>query len=137
MINDQEFLHGAAFLRLINLGQPVTITHASSIHASLYMVNSKEKSSGILFKVSTKARSAWSFSFSEQEDFAVKKLKIDHPGVYFFAALICHKDGICCLSEDQIISVFDVNNPSFRGQRVSVSRKPYGSYHITGMGKIF
>jgi hypothetical protein len=137
MISDQEFLHGAAFLRLINLGHPVTVTHAPSIHPSIYLVNSITKLSGVLFKVSTKARSAWSFTFSAQEDVAIKTLKSENQGISFFAALVCHKDGICCLSEDQLLSVFDDNDNSiFDGQRISVSRKSCGSYHVNGARRL-
>lgn len=136
MISDQEFLYGAAFLRLINLGQPVTITHESSIHSSIYIINSFAKSSGILFKVSTKSRSAWSFTFSNKEDTAINILKSKHPDIEFFAALICHKDGICCLSEHQLSEVFENSKLIYAGQRVSVSRKPHGSYYVSGPKKV-
>lgn len=136
MISDQEFLHGAAFLRLINLGQPITVTHASSIHPSIYIISSLTKSSGILFKVSTKSRSAWSFAFSAQEDEAINTLKSKHQDIKFFTALICHKDGICCLSESQLLSVFDDNLLNFEGQRISVSRKSGESYHVNGAKRV-
>jgi hypothetical protein len=136
MISDQEFLHGAAFLRLINLGQPITVTHASSIHSSIYVVSSPTKLSGILFKVSTKIRSAWSFTFSEQEDAAINTLRSKYPGIDFFAALVCHRDGVCCLSEDQLFKVFDSDNSTFAGQRISVSRKSHSSYHVNGAKKV-
>jgi hypothetical protein len=136
VISDQEFLHGAAFLRLINLGQVITVTHASSIHQSIYIVNSLQKLSGILFKVSTKSRSAWSFVFSAQEDAAIRVLKSKYQDIKFFAALVCHKDGVCCLSEEQLLSVFGSLDPIFEGQRVSVSRKPNSSYHVNGSRKL-
>ncbi|NJK28723.1 MAG: hypothetical protein HC851_09755 [Acaryochloris sp. RU_4_1] len=136
MISDQEFLHGAAFLRLINLGQPITVTHAPTIHPSIYIVSSLTKVSGILFKISTKSRSAWSFTFSAQEDTAISTLKSKHLGIEFFAALVCHRDGICCLSEDQLFAVFDSDKSIFAGQRISVSRKSCGSYHINGAKKV-
>ncbi len=136
MISDQEFLHGAAFLRLINLGQPVTVTHAASIHSSIYIVSSLTKLSGILFKVSTKSRSAWSFTFSDQEGKAISILKSKYPVIEFFAALVCHKDGVCCLSEEQLFEVFDSDSPTFAGQRISVSRKSHSSYHVNGAKRV-
>jgi len=132
MISDQEFLHGAAFLRLINTGQTITVTHASFVHPSIYVVRSLTKLSGILFKVSTKSRSAWSFTFSEQECVAINTLKTKYQGISFFAALVCYKDGVCCLSEAQLLSVFDADDQMFEGQRISVSRKSHGSYHVNG-----
>ena len=136
MISDQEFLHGAAFLRLMNIAQPITVTHVSSIHTSIYIVKSLTKLSGILFKVSTKPRSAWAFSFSAQEDTAINMLKSKYPDINFFTAFVCHKDGICCLSEAQLFAVFDSDRPIFTGQRISVARKSSGSYHISGAKKV-
>jgi hypothetical protein len=137
MISDQEFLHGAAFLRLVNLGQPITVTHVLSVHPSIYLVSSLTRLSGILFKVSTKSRSAWSFTFSSQEDEAIKTLKSKYPNIEFFVALVCHKDGVCCLSEKQLLSIFGDNHETFEKQRVSVSRKPGGSYHVNGCNKLY
>lgn len=67
MINDREFLLGAAFHRLINFGEKVTITPLPNLHSSLYFVETKITKSVILFKISTKPKSSWSFSFSDGE----------------------------------------------------------------------
>lgn len=136
MISDQEFLHGAAFLRLINLGQPVTITHVPHIHSSIYVVRSHVRVAGVLFKVSTKSRSAWPFIFTAQENTAITMLNVKYPEIEFFVALVCQKDGVCCLSERQLKEIFGSQCPTFTGQRVSVSRKPNGSYHISGANKV-
>lgn len=136
MIQDKEFLHGAAFLRLINQGQCITVSQVSSIDLSpsIYIIKSDQKVSAVLFKISTKPRSAWSFSFTDQEDKAIDRLKSSYRDINFFVALICHKDGICCLSEDQLLSVFDHDHKEciFEGQRISVSRKSNSSYSISG-----
>ncbi len=57
MINDQEFLHGAAFLRLIDHGEQIKITHSSWIHPSIYLVDTGNSKSAILFEVSKKPKS--------------------------------------------------------------------------------
>ncbi|MEI2580981.1 hypothetical protein [Scytonema sp. PRP1] len=134
MLNDQEFLHGAAFLRLINYGELVIITHVSWIHPSIYLVETDCIKSAILFKVSNKPKSAWSFTLSSQEESALDTLDRKYPGVAAFIALICHKDGICCIPKEQLWSVLD-NTPSISGQHISVSRKAHGSYHISGPGR--
>lgn len=134
MINDQEFLHGAAFLRLINYGTRTTIFHASSLHPSLYLVETDISKSAILFKISKKPKSAWSFTLSSQEDSALDTLHNKYPNVSVFIALICHKDGICCIAEKRLRSVLD-RNAGVNGQHISVSRLTRGSYHISGPGR--
>ena len=74
MINDQDFLHGAAFLRLINYGFRISLTHASAIHQSIYLVESDRSKSAILFKVSKKATSAWILYLASQEKSALATL---------------------------------------------------------------
>jgi hypothetical protein len=134
MINDQDFLHGAAFLRLINYGYRITLTHASAIHQSIYLVESDRSKSAILFKVSKKATSAWSFTLSAQEQSALTTLYDKYPDFLAFIALVCHKDGICCIAEDRFWSIVD-RNADISVQHISVSRRPHGSYHVSGPGR--
>lgn len=134
MINDQEFLHGAAFLRLIDHGQQITITPASGIHPSIYLVDTSRSMSAILFKVSKKPKSAWSFTLSSQEESALDILHSKYDGVSVFLALICHKDGICCIPQKRLWRVLD-EDADIAGQHISVSRKAHGSYHISGPGR--
>ena len=134
MINDQEFLHGAAFLRLINYGSRITIIHASLIHPALYLLETDSSKLAVLFKVSKKPKSAWSFTLSRQEELALDTLHNKYPNVSIFIALICHKDGICCIAEEQLWSVLD-KNAGIHGQHISVSRQPRGSYHVSGPGR--
>jgi hypothetical protein len=134
MINDQEFLHGAAFLRLIDHGERLTISHASSIHSSIYLVETESRKSAILFKVSKKPKSAWSFTFSSQEELALDTLYSKYNDFSVFLAFICHKDGISCISQERLWSILD-KNAGIAGQHISVSRKTHGSYHISGPGR--
>jgi len=134
MLNDQDFLHGAAFLQLINYGERITITHASWIHSSIYLVETDSSKSAILFKVSKKPKSAWSFTFSSQEESALDILHSKYTNFSVFISLICHKDGICCLSEKRIRSVLD-GEAGIGGQYISASRQPRGSYHVSGPGR--
>jgi hypothetical protein len=99
MINDKEFLHGAAFLRLINYGHRITINHAFLIHPTIYLIETDSSKSAILFKVSKKPKSAWSFTLSVREELALDTLHSKYPDVSVFIALICHKDGICCIAD--------------------------------------
>jgi hypothetical protein len=134
MINDRDFLHGAAFLKLINYGCRITITHASAIHHSIYLVESDSSKSAILFKVSKKATSAWSFTLSVQEKSALATVSNKYPDFSTFIALVCHKDGICCIAEEQFWSIVD-RNADISDRHISVSRRPNGSYHVSGPGR--
>ncbi len=134
MINDQELLYGAAFLRLIEHGDRLTITHASWIHPSIYLVETDGSNSAVLFKVSKKPKSAWSFTLSSQEGLALDNLRIKYYNITVFFAFICHKDGICCISEERLWSILD-KDIGIAGQHISVSRKTHGSYHISGPGR--
>jgi hypothetical protein len=134
MINDQEFLHGAAFLRLINYGHRITINHASLIHPSIYLIETDSSKSALLFKVSKKPKSAWSFTLSDQEELAIDILYSKYPDASVFIALICHKDGICCIAEKRLRSVLD-KDTGISGQHISVSRQLRGSYHVSGPGR--
>jgi hypothetical protein len=70
-INDLEFLHGAAFLRLLKGTSDISVSYLSYIHSSLYTIKSSNQESAILFKISKKPTSSWSFSFSLQEENAL------------------------------------------------------------------
>ncbi len=134
MISDQDFLYGAAFLKLINFGYKVTINHCNKIHSSLYLIETDKAKSLVLFKLSKKPKSAWSFTFSLQEDIALKTLRdqyLNHP---VFLALVCHKDGICCIAVDRVLDILD-HTENISGQYISVSRRPRGRYHIRGPGR--
>jgi hypothetical protein len=134
MISDQEFLYGAAFLRLLNSGQPLTITHVYFIHPSIYLVENQKSKSAILFKVSKKPKSAWSFTFSRQETSALDKLQSQYPELSVFIALICHKDGICCIAKERLENLLNREAGTY-SQYISVSRQPRSSYHVNGSGK--
>jgi hypothetical protein len=134
-INDLEFLHGAAFLRLLKGTSYISISYLSLIHSSLYLIKSLNQESAILFKISKKPNSSWSFSFSSQEENALTSFHQTYPNVKLFIALICHRDGVCCLSEEQLWTILDPSD-GLAKQRVSVKRELRGSYYVKGTGKV-
>jgi len=132
MINDKEFIYGAAFVKLVNFGEKVTIDRVSKIHDSVYLVETNKTRSAILFKKSTKPQSAWSFTLTERDFSALDNLHQEYPEYSVFLALLCHKDGICCLTEEQLWTIIAVDAKS---QNISVSRKGSGSYRVSGPGR--
>ncbi len=134
MISDQEFLQGATLLRLINYGYRITITHASWIHSSIYLIESDSSQSVVLFKLSKKPKSAWAFTLSSQEESALSIVHSKYPEFSVFIAFICHKDGICCVGEERLRRVLDTDT-GIAGQHISVARQPHASYHVSGPGR--
>lgn len=133
MIKDCEFLEGAAFIRLVNYGHRVAISAASSIHSSIYLIETESHQSAVLFKHSTKPKSSWSFTLSSQEEDALKNLRTKYPDFYRYIAFICHRDGICCVSEKRLMNILDPAT-GIADQHISVSRKSRGSYSVSGPG---
>jgi hypothetical protein len=134
VINDCEFLEGAAFIRLVNYGYRVAIAPVSSIHSSIYLIETENHQSAVLFKHSKKPKSSWSFTLSSQEEEAFTVIHSKYPESLVFIAFICHRDGICCVSEKRLMSVIDTET-GIAGQHISVSRKPRGSYYVSGPGR--
>lgn len=69
-----------------------------------------------------------------QEEDALDTLHNKYPDATIFIALICHKDGICCIAKQRLWSVLE-QNTGISGQHISVSRQTHGSYHVSGSGR--
>jgi hypothetical protein len=134
MINDREFLYGAAFSRLVDCGIRVTIDRLSNIHPSVYIIEAENSKSAVLFKTSKKPKSSWSFTITHQEQLAIDSLALQDSHVKIFVSLICHKDGICCISKDILWDILNLQD-STSTQYISVSRKERCSYHISTSGR--
>lgn len=131
MISDQEFLQGAAFCKLISYGYRIMITHMASIHTSMYLIETNSSKSGVLFKLSKKPKSAWSFTLSSKEQIALNALSSKYPCISLFIAFICHRDGICCISQEQLWNLLNKES-SMVNYHISVSRHLNGSYRVSG-----
>lgn len=134
MISDQEFLYGAAFSRLVHYGGQISLTHLSEVHPAIYLVETNSSKSAILFKLSKKPKSTWSFTLSNQEQLAIATVSEKYSHTQIFFSLICHKDGICCISKDRLYDLLDLSE-DVSAQHISVSRKIHGSYHVSGPGR--
>ncbi|OWY65649.1 hypothetical protein B7486_40680 [cyanobacterium TDX16] len=131
MINDQEFLQGAAFSRLFSYGCQIMISHMVSIHTSMYLIETNSSKSAVLFKISKKPKSAWSFTLSSKEQIALNALSSKFPCISLFIAFICHRDGICCISQEHLWNVLD-RESSIVDHHISISRQLNGSYRVAG-----
>jgi hypothetical protein len=89
MIEKTEFYHGAALVRLIEDPRCEAIRK----HGCGYRVNQQRF---VAIKYSTKARSPWGFSFS-QEDIVRFEAAMKEFGICLIA-LVCGGDGVCAIS---------------------------------------
>jgi hypothetical protein len=100
VIRDQELLHGAALIRLLDAGEPVTICKVGDIHPSVYAVEAGNRRVTLLLKLLTRKKSPWQFTFTEGEGAALAALAEEYPDHERLLVFVCHLDGVCCLHTD-------------------------------------
>jgi hypothetical protein len=137
MLQDQELLHGAALLRLIESGNQTrtTFDFCKDLHLSMYVVTRDEARAGLLLKLSTGRRAPWGFTFTSGEEHAISVFTERHPGVPIGVGLVCGRDGICCVGLDLLENLLDPGQ-AISGKRFAVRRPQGGSYWISGPGRI-
>jgi hypothetical protein len=135
LIRDQELLHGAALIRLLDAGEPVTVAKGRDIHPSVYALEAGERRVTLLLKLSTKKKSPWQFTFTEGEGAAMAALAEAYSDHERLLAFVCHLDGVCCLPYSRLGELIeDPLAPA--GQAISVARAERGSYRVTGPGRL-
>jgi hypothetical protein len=134
MIRDQELLHGAALIRLVDSGVPVSICKADGVHQSAYVVEIGDRRVALLIKLSTKKKSPWQFTFTEVEGDALAALEESYPHHERLLVFVCHLDGVCCLPHALLAEIMDDPNVP-AGQAVSIARGDGRSYRVTGPGR--
>lgn len=134
MIRDQELLHGAAVIRLLDAGVPVSIRHAPDIHASAYLAEAGDWRVALLLKLSTRKRSPWQFTFTDGEGAALANMAERFAGHRRLLVLVCHTDGVCCLPHARLGDIMD-DPETPAGQSVSVARGDGRSYRVSGPGR--
>lgn len=137
MIRDEELLHGAAMVRLIESGDATktTVTFDKGLHLSLYRVGRAGQSAGVLMKLSTGRRSPWSFTFTPSELEAVTRYRERYPRDPFYFALVCNRDGICCAPLEVVEGLLD-SGETLEWKRIGVRRPRGGSYWLSGPGRV-
>jgi hypothetical protein len=135
VIRDQELLHGAALIRLLDAGEPVTVCKATGIHPSVYVVEAGDRRVTLLLKLSTRKKSPWQFTFTEGEGEALVALAEAYPDHERLILFVCHLDGVCCLPYGRLGEL--IEDPSApAGQAVSAARAERKSYRVTGPGRL-
>ncbi len=125
MIHEFEFYHGAVLAKIALDGKGADIQAYNSPSRSSYVIN---KNVGLYIKHSTNRLTPWSFSFSHEHQDEIQKMKDEFGQV--FVALVCGKDGIACLSFDELKHVLDDIHGDY--EWIRVSRRPREKYTIKG-----
>lgn len=140
-INNEEQFHGAAFLRLLeSLSEraPEIRISVENLHSrNLYKViaekpkllgKSKYVMFGVVIKLSTKRRSPWRYSYTQQNQDDLKNL-YDEFGETF-SVFANGEDGFACLTFSELKEVLDEIHEE--SEWVSVARKLRHEYRIAG-----
>ena len=118
MIEKEDFYHGAAIMRLIDYGHPLSFAK----HDIGYRVN---ETTFLYLKYTTKSRSPWRFTFSQEEINRLRTLSETHRRV--IVAFICGGDGVCAITAEEL---FQIGGLDLRW--VSVQRKHRERYAVSG-----
>lgn len=137
MIKDEELLHGAALVRLIESADATktAIDFDKDLHLSLYRVSRAGHRVGVLLKISTARKSPWGFTFTPSELEAVERYRERYPRDPFYFVLVCNRDGICCAPLDVVEALLD-EGETLEWKRVGVRRPRGGSYWLSGPGRV-
>lgn len=130
-IGDQALLHGAAMLQVVLRGGSVSLRHWRDIHDSLYAVGSHDRQAAFLLKHSTSPGRRWQFRFTPAELAALESASRDVRIHSCVIALICKKNGVCCLSGAELEELLS-DRGEIEAMFVTVTRPAGGSYRVLG-----
>jgi hypothetical protein len=125
MIKDYEKYFGSVFTKIINFcDAPVSITRFPTKSNASFVINNKI---GLYIKYSTKRLTPWQFSFLKEHQDEIQKMKDQLDEV--FLVLVCHDNGIACLSFEELKLILDENHEDVEWIRVSRSKREKYSVH--------
>ena len=124
MIDEYELYHGAVFSILLKK-RKIEIEPYKSNNKCSYILGGKN---GIFIKHSVKRRSPWYFSFSKNHQDDIKDMNQKLNKV--FLLLVCGKDGIVCLSFNELKNVLDENY--LESESIGIHRNKRQKYLVKG-----
>jgi len=125
MIKEFEFYHGAVLTKIAQSDKKVSISAYPTPSRCSYVINGN---TGLYIKHSTNRLTPWGFSFAKIHQDEIKNMASSLGKV--FIALVCGKDGIACLSFDELKIVLDDDHSDH--EWIRVSRRPREKYAIKG-----
>jgi len=140
-INNEEQLHGAAFLRLfeeMSVQAPeIKLSVSNLLGRNFYLVTAakpgflgkwKSTSFGIVIKISNKRRSPWRYTYTKDNQDELAAIFRENGEV--FSIYVAGEDGFACLSHKQLKEVLDENHEEV--EWVSISRRLRENYRVAG-----
>jgi len=121
-----EFFHGAALVKIIHSGRFKTVEIFSKSNAA-YLIDGKI---GLYIKYSQKRMSPWVFTFEKNHVGEIKEINDLLDNV--FIALICNDDGICCLDWKEFCTIISIDSKNYP-KWIKSSRKKNEKYSVYGV----
>ena len=122
-IQDKDLYHGAALTQIVEDPTFKALNKTDPKYGQ-YTVNSNRH---LFIKYRTNRRSPWRFTFQSEEAAAIRSaIKRGKT----FICLVCGSSTICCLNQDELTQLIDLEAQSTQSIRVTVP--PGGSLHVTG-----
>ncbi len=129
MMRDFELYHGVALTRLLNnLSAPIAIGKYVSDTNGLYVLRGNARSAGIYIKYCTKRLSPWSFTFRQEHQDEIARMKAELGEV--FLVLVCHMDGVAVINYAELKQILDENHEA--SEWVTVARGKRQMYAVWG-----
>ena len=127
MIKPVELYHGAVLVRLAQckIARHITISSYPSPSRCSYVIDGEI---GIYIKHSAARMTPWSFNFTKAHQAEIQDMTKNLEQV--FVILVCGKDGIACLSYQELKGVLDYEYN--QNEWVKASRYLGEKYRITG-----
>ena len=119
-----DFFHGVILARIIQ-NKPACLKKYEGNNSS-YIVGGQI---GIYIKYSAKRMPPWTFSFSKIHVDEIKNMENELERT--FIALICDRNGICCLDYTEFGTILSIENRSFP-KWVKASRLKGEKYSVSG-----
>lgn len=131
MIPEYKLYHGAVLASLVHeLNVPVTIDELSEAgRLSSYILNGHI---GLQIKHSSQRLHPWAFTFTRQ-NFA-ELLTLRETCAQVFLVLVCHTDGMVCLTLDEVAAIVTVANSEQAWLKVDRRRGKW--YSVNGSGSL-
>jgi len=126
MVREFEFYHGAALARLIHGRKNISIQQYSAATSNAsYVINGQI---GLYLKHSTSRLSPWVFTFKKEHQDEIEEMRAALDDV--FVVLICGKDGMACLSHEELKLALDDDHGVVEWLRAA--RRTREKYAISG-----
>ncbi len=134
-INDQDLHQGVVLLKIIKecsgiVSKDSLISFERGTSKNSFLMKSTDDSNlyGIYIKYQRKNRTPWVFSFAKEHQEEIAILEEYTSGV--LVMLVCGRDGIVCLTFEELKELLDDNFEDVEGIRIK--RPLRGNYHLSG-----